>query len=519
MVLRLATLAVLAAAAAATAQVEPASVPGLESEVFEFDAVLQADLDALLADPVVLDAHADLDRLQVLPWLDAAALASLSAALPVDDLSALALVPPWDAARVRRLVPFVQPAPPAGSAPRSGWRVMTGARPEQLDVRVERGTLRAVARQPGRSALAIRGALQWSGPRGGFVAGGLRATQGLGLVLGPQAWGTDASAAIQPIAAPAQRSVGRTPWLQGVALYTARGGLALYGGHGGAGALQALSVGNAHARGAVVRVGPEWRAGGFLRVGDTADWAAAEIARGPEGVAGAVAAQARAGNLEIASRFDARPDAWGDGGAAGTAASAGAAQGRARWRNGRAVLSARAARGWRSGAAGLRAATSALALDMSLRAADCMLDALWTGRTSETEEVDPAGAVRSGRRRESWGVRATRAGAGGRFAFDLRRWQDTARDQAWQVHWSAGPVRRRLALALAGFTVSHSRALGLPVSGTGADSRLQGRGMRLAAGVTGVLRGFEVRALAAGRASAERGWEVQAHAAATVRWP
>ena len=527
MVLRVATLAralrcaaaVLAAATAAAAQGELDTRPGLESEVLEFDAVLQADLDALLADPVVLDAHAGLERLQVLPWLDAAALAVLSQALPVENLDALAALPPWDAARVRRLAPFVQPAPLA--AQRSGpvWRVVSGARPDQLDLRVERGPLRAVVRQPGRGPLAVRGALQWSSRRGGFAAGGLRATQGLGLVMGPHAWGTDASAAIQPLVVPAQRSVARVPWLQGAAMHTSGGGLAVYAGRGAAGALQAVSLGGAHVRASVVHAGSAWRSGALLRIGAAGEWAAAEVARGPEGVAFAIAAQARAGNLEIASRADARPDGWAEAHGAGSAASAGAVQGNVRWRNASTVLSARAARGWRPGGGDVRSITSLQALEMSLRAAGCVFDALWTGRGSATDEVAGMDAVQRDRRRESWGLRAARAQARRALVLDLRRWHDTARDQAWQVQWSMGAARRRVTLALAGFTVSHSRALGLPVAGTAADSRLRGRGMRLAGGVHGAARGVELRALVAALASAERGWEVQAHAAVGLRLP
>lgn len=508
---------VVLAAPAAVAQGDLDLQPGLEPEVFEFDAVLQADLDALLADPVVLDAHADLERLRAVPWLDAAALGVLARALPVEDLDVLAALPPWDAARVRRLAPFVQPAL---AAPRSApaWRVATGARPDRLDVRVERGAVRAVVRQPRGGPQSARGAVQWSGRWGGLAAGGLRASQGLGLVLGPQAWGADAGAAIQPLTSPVQRTVARVPWLQGVAVHSRGGNLAVYGGRGAGGALQALSAGGAHVRVMAVRSGPAWRTGACVRRGDTGNWAAAEVARGPEGVAGALAAQVHAGPWEVASRLDARPEDWGDGGAA-SAATSGAAQAQARWRTARLALAARAARGWRSGPGPDRTTNSLRTLDAGLRAAGCVFDALWTWRTTVTEEIDGVDAVQRARRRESWALRAARAGARGGWVFDLRRWQDTARDHAWQALWSAGPGGCRVTLALAGFATSHSRALGVPVGGTAADTRLRGRGTRLAAGVQVRARGLELRAVGAALATAERGWELQAHAAAGLRWP
>ena len=159
------------------------------------------------------------------------------------------------------------------------------------------------------------------------------------------------------------------------------------------------------------------------------------------------------------------------------------------------------------------------ALDASWRTGGWVFDALWTGRQTGAEEIDGVDTVQSERRRESWVLRAARAGPRRGLVFDLRRWRDTVSDGAWQVLWSTGPGGCRVTLALSGFAAAHSRAFGLPVGGTAADTRLRGRGTRLACGVQARARGFEVRALGAALATAERGWELQAHAAAVLRWP
>lgn len=181
------SLALIVTAAASRCSADALDVPAALVEARaegSVDESLLLALDELLMDPVALEGGS-VERLRLLPWLDAEHIEALRRARPPRSLVELAGLPGWDAERAQRSAPFVRFAPSTSRPPnvrrgalRTAW---LRARRDVL-VDVTQAPLRFVARgvdsrSDGRSAAL---AAETSTLRG--VAGDMRLRHAQGLL-------------------------------------------------------------------------------------------------------------------------------------------------------------------------------------------------------------------------------------------------------------------------------------------------------------------------------------------------
>jgi hypothetical protein len=486
---------------------------------FAADVAVLSALDDLLADPVRL-VRADVDRLRVLPWLDADDLAALGAALPIANAADLMARTGWPRDVVARTAPFLRfaPAAPIGVALHCDAR--------RTEVRLSHAALGIAARiRGGRAGCA-------TARRGDATAtvGDLRLGLGQGLLVWTSSLGLDVGAA----------PVRRAP---GIVAATSRSGVRGAGVEWRRRRSQAFAAGGrtpagraAAAAGARARFGATW-------VGLA--WARAE---GRDGF-GIDAARRHA-----AGRLAAEAAATAGGGAGGALAFEGG-RGRAAF-----GLRLQATRGALLGWAGVERGTE------SARAVLATARLEGGGRALEVEALHASAETPLGERTSRWAwsgrgacrlagarvglhvvhrerrraslvaggeaLRATRAlgvtatvrvvrPGGWQVGADARARGDPARlDRAWQAAAERNGRNTGATFSVASFVAARRWTLSIPGAGA-ADgaATVRGDGIRVAAALRLAWRGCTLGGVAAwiwGDPTAPR---VRADAALALHWP
>ena len=526
MVLRMAALiAVVAVAPVAAFDTDslPPAAPAVfdTSGAFATDAAVLAAIDALLVDPVRLHAE-DLERLRILPWLDAGDIAALGAALPLGGASELVSRAGWSADAAARTLPFLRFASRPRAAP--PWALTLRGDRRRIDVRVAhaRAHLAARVRDERGGSLAVRHA-------------GLRAVGGdfrLGIAQGLLMW-TSASA-LDVGAAPVRRTPGvvaaaTRSGLRGGAFELQRarldcnfGGGTSRAGVRGMAATCGLRRGDQRLGVAVARVAE--------RDGAGVDWSSRRGARRVAAEAVWVAPAAHAVALAAESRHDAWR--WGvrvqstrgallewagiERGAARTHAAA--AQLRWTHRDGEAgvdVVHAAARH-----ADGVRVERSAWDASCEWRAARTRAGFQVTSRARRTTSL--AGGGEPVRTTQTLSVRGRvqhAAASGWVLQLEGRARGDPRHlDRAWQLACERDARHGGVALSLASFRAVRRWALAVP-GGAGVAASVRGDGMRVAAAARGVWHGVSLQMMAACIWEDGLPLRTRADAGASMRWP
>jgi hypothetical protein len=379
-----------------------------------------------------------------------------------------------------------------------------------LDARATAGPLRLVGRASTRAETVSSVSLTFR--HATVAAGGIRAAHGLGLVLGGGAAAADAVAF--PRAQALEPSIARAPWLRGIAAGGAAGWA--YAGAGREGPLRAAVLGYGRQRRiafARVEEAGATASGVFAVVPSPAGRAGVEVARGREGIAAAIACEARSDDAVLAARID---DAPLPPTSSDPSRRVAAALLRARIRRTAAAAEIVSRVRFERGSGGTRTLLHAHALEWTVRHTHATLEGTASLRTARKEVLDLAAPDLDHEAARALALRA-RPAACAELAIECRMWHDRALDRAWQVALHRGRGSRSLTVALATFATTRSRAVGLPFAGAGLSSRVRGRGARFAAGAACAMRGVELRLAAS--ASAGPAWSTAFQATLALRRP